>query len=150
MLYVLAPNDVVDTFPYRVVDLKADNPNTSFPSNPSDALLAEWDVFPVTEAAKPSYDDDQTVDRNSTPVLVNGAWIVGWTVRDLTQAEIDDLADSFREARNQKLDNSDWTQIGDSPLSDSDKTAWQTYRQDLRDIPDQAGFPTTITWPTEP
>ena len=113
-------------------------------------MLAEWDVFPVTEAAKPSYDDDQTVDRNSTPVLINGAWIVGWTVRDLTQAEINDRADSVRAERNQKLDDSDWTQIGDSPLSASDKTAWQTYRQDLRDIPDQAGFPTTITWPTEP
>ena len=103
MLYVLAPNDVVDTFPYRVVDLKADNPNTSFPSNPSDALLAEWDVFPVTEAAKPSYDDDQTVDRNSTPVLINGAWIVGWTVRDLTQAEINDRLCQHRTRLHGKL-----------------------------------------------
>jgi hypothetical protein len=150
MLYVLAPNNVVDTFPYRVVDLKSDNPNTSFPSNPSDALLAEWDVFPVYETAKPSHDDDQTADRNSTPELINGTWFVGWTVRDLTQTEIDDLAVDVRADRNKKLDDSDWTQIGDSPLSDADKTAWQTYRQDLRDIPNQAGFPTTVTWPAEP
>jgi hypothetical protein len=28
--------------------------------------------------------------------------------------------------------------------------AWKTYRQELRDVPSQAGFPDSITWPTEP
>jgi len=149
-MYVKAINDVVETFPYYINNLKEDNPNTSFPNNMSDDLLAEWNVFPVNQTQMPSHNDDQTASLNSTPELINGTWFVGWTVRDLTQEEIDDLANNVRRERNQKLADSDWTQISDSPLSDSDKTAWQTYRQGLRDIPNQVGFPTNVTWPVEP
>ena len=56
-------------------------------------------------------------------------------------------AKSIREQRNQKLKDSDWTQIADST---ADKAAWATYRQALRDVPAQAGFPWTIDWPDAP
>ena len=56
-------------------------------------------------------------------------------------------AKSVREQRTQKLNDCDWTQIADST---ADKTAWATYRQALRDITGQAGFPWTITWPDAP
>ena len=57
----------------------------------------------------------------------------------------------FRIDRNIFLANSDWTQMIDSPLSDSKKTEWQTYRQALRDMPSQEGFdPLNPTYPTEP
>ena len=56
-------------------------------------------------------------------------------------------AKSVRASRTQKLSDSDWTQIADST---ADKTAWATYRQQLRDITDQAGFPWTVTWPDAP
>ena len=47
------------------------------------------------------------------------------------------------------LRDSDWTQFGDSPLSDSKKTEWATYRQSLRDLPTQSGFP-NVDMPTKP
>ena len=53
-------------------------------------------------------------------------------------------AKSVRTSRNDKLKECDWTQITDSM---ADKPAWATYRQALRDITTQAGFPWTITWP---
>lgn len=53
-----------------------------------------------------------------------------------------------RYIRNVKLSTSDWTQLED--YSGSDKAAWATYRQALRDVPAQSGFPNTITWPDEP
>jgi hypothetical protein len=56
-------------------------------------------------------------------------------------------AASVRNQRTQLLKDSDWTQIADST---ADKTAWATYRQALRDITGQAGFPWTITWPKDP
>jgi hypothetical protein len=56
-------------------------------------------------------------------------------------------AKSVRTSRNDKLKECDWTQIADSI---ADKTAWATYRQALRDITAQAGFPWTITWPDAP
>lgn len=46
-----------------------------------------------------------------------------------------------RRLRNTMLEASDWTQMPDSPLSDADKTAWQTYRQALRDLPGHANWP---------
>ncbi len=56
-------------------------------------------------------------------------------------------AKSVRNSRTQMLKDSDWTQIADST---ADKQAWATYRQALRDITAQAGFPWTIDWPEQP
>ena len=56
-------------------------------------------------------------------------------------------ATNVRTSRTEMLKDCDWTQIADST---ADKTAWATYRQALRDVPLQAGFPWTITWPETP
>ena len=59
----------------------------------------------------------------------------------------------IREKRNKMLKACDWTQGADSPLSDSKKTEWQTYRQSLRDIIDSYGSVSDINdvvWPTPP
>ena len=56
-------------------------------------------------------------------------------------------AASVRNSRTEKLKDSDWTQIADSTAN---KAVWATYRQALRDITAQSGFPWTITWPTQP
>jgi hypothetical protein len=56
-------------------------------------------------------------------------------------------ATSVRASRSDKLKDSDWTQVADAPV---DKAAWATYRQALRDISAQAGFPATVVWPTQP
>ena len=58
-----------------------------------------------------------------------------------------------KTARNMLLSNSDWTQGSDSPLSDSEKTKWATYRQELRDLPegkDTVEKCENATWPTKP
>lgn len=59
----------------------------------------------------------------------------------------EDQASLVRLARNRKLADCDWTQLADST---ADKPAWAVYRQALRDIPAQSGFPWEITWPVEP
>ena len=56
-------------------------------------------------------------------------------------------AKSVREQRSTKLSDCDWTQVADSPV---DKAVWATYRQALRDITTQAGFPWVIDWPVQP
>lgn len=60
---------------------------------------------------------------------------------------INDIADRVRVQRNALLAASDWTQIPDAPV---DKSAWAAYRQALRDIPQQSGFPNSVTWPSKP
>jgi hypothetical protein len=56
-------------------------------------------------------------------------------------------AQAIRYNRDRLLAASDWTQVSDAPV---DQAAWATYRQALRDIPQQAGFPENITWPEMP
>jgi hypothetical protein len=57
------------------------------------------------------------------------------------------LATAARSKRNSLLTASDWTQVADAPV---DQVAWATYRQELRDLTTQAGFPETIDWPAVP
>jgi hypothetical protein len=54
---------------------------------------------------------------------------------------------SVRTSRNDKLAACDWTQLADST---ADKTVWATYRQSLRDVTAQDGFPWNVTWPEAP
>jgi len=58
-----------------------------------------------------------------------------------------DQAKAVREDRNKRLSESDWTQVLDAPV---DQTAWAAYRQALRDVTAQAGFPWDIEWPVKP
>ena len=63
------------------------------------------------------------------------------------------IAQHISITRNQYLKTSDWTQGADSPLSDSKKAEWATYRQALRDLPadaDNYASIDDIVWPTKP
>jgi hypothetical protein len=55
-----------------------------------------------------------------------------------------------RAERNRLLAESDWTQLADVVLTDEAKLEWATYRQELRDITAQEGFPFDVTYPTKP
>ena len=73
------------------------------------------------------------------------------TARDAEEQAWADAADTraaavVREDRNEKLKETDWMASNDVTMSDE----WRTYRQALRDVPSQSGFPNTITWPVEP
>jgi hypothetical protein len=72
-------------------------------------------------------------------------------VESLTEDEIasatSSKASQMRSNRNRLLADCDWTQISDATV---DKAIWATYRQELRDISSQVGFPWEITWPTQP
>lgn len=60
----------------------------------------------------------------------------------------DRKAAEVRAERNAKLAATDWTQAADTPQATKDKYA--PYRQALRDVPAQSGFPNTVVWPVQP
>ena len=65
----------------------------------------------------------------------------------------DNILEMLRNKRNALLTQSDWTQTVDSPLSDSKKAEWVTYRQALRDLPannSSASSIDAVTFPTQP
>jgi len=80
-----------------------------------------------------------------------GIWRQSWQAVEMDEAEKSEVneqqAVSARSQRNYLLANSDWTQVPDAPV---DQTAWATYRQALRDITSQQGFPHDISWPEKP
>jgi len=81
----------------------------------------------------------------------NGQWYTSFVVTemdaDAKTATDAAQATSVRQQRDDKLSKCDWTQVADAPV---DKAAWATYRQALRDLPKEAGFPWDMTWPSEP
>ena len=62
----------------------------------------------------------------------------------------EDYWNKLRRDRDQLLLESDWTQALDSPLSDSKKTEWATYRQNLRDLPGTVSDPSNVSFPAKP
>lgn len=55
-----------------------------------------------------------------------------------------------RAQRNSLLTLCDWTQLPDAPLTAEQKQEWAEYRQALRNVPEQAGFPDAVVWPSTP
>lgn len=152
MAYVKVTKGTVDQYPYTVGHLRRDNPQTSFPKRIPDEMLAEWGVVPVTVQDRPTIDDrTQKVEQASQPINENGSWVLAWSVTSKTAEEVqqydDSVAASIRSQRDSLLATSDWTQVPDAPV---DQAAWAVYRQALRDITTQAGFPHEVIWPVKP
>lgn len=78
--------------------------------------------------------------------LLNGSL----TLADIPPQSDTALAAQIRAKRNELLQQSDWTQSNDSPLTAEIKAAWAKYRQQLRDITEQADFPRTVVFPNTP
>ena len=60
------------------------------------------------------------------------------------------LANQIRAQRDSLLEQTDYLMMSDYPISDDRLAAVKIYRQALRDIPEQSGFPRSITWPEKP
>jgi len=155
MLYVKAVGGSIVSYPYTQTDLVRDNPATSFPSGGlSPSQLVGWDVYPVHFSPVPDYDSVTQLVMEVPPVYDGNSWIQQWSVVDLTQDQIDaktaDQATRVRAERNAKLAACDWTQVDDAPFNNVTKGEWASYRQALRDISSQDGFPWSVEWPEEP
>jgi hypothetical protein len=149
-MYVKTLNNEIQEFPYNVRKLKEDNPNTSFPDKPSEEHLADWGLYRVAYADKPTPAHNEKVVANAEPALVDGSWTLDWSVVSKTEDDIASEASGVRYERDELLTQCDWTQLPDSPLDSTTKASWATYRTALRDVTGQSGFPTNITWPTTP
>lgn len=68
-----------------------------------------------------------------------------YTIEDVSMT-----ADEARTQRDKLLEATDWTQTLDAPIDEATKAAYRAYRQDLRDVPQQEGFPAVIVWPELP
>jgi len=148
MFYI---NTVSGEYPVTEGFIRSEHPNTSFvvPFTPPEPYAF------VAESLKPEYDRLTHKLVEGAPVKTDTGYVRQWSVEALPADVVEENqkeALEVREAqvrgdRNMLLSQSDWTQLADST---ADKAAWAEYRQALRDITAQAGFPWTIDWPTQP
>ena len=146
-------------------------PNVSFPRVLTVEIFNSYGYDPILEGPQATVTAPYEVSVRSGIEEVNGQWftkyVVGPTFTDTTDEDgnvttaaeneaaykqrIDDeAAKRVREERNKRLSNCDWTQLADSPLNLEAKNYWALYRETLRMIPQQDGFPHNVTWPPEP
>lgn len=171
-MHVKLTNGQPSQFPYSVGQFRRDNPQTSFPKVIPDTILRRNGVFPVEELAKPAFDPlVQTLNRDAMPhkevirlkteedatdpitgevdqtqvgqPIYGNRWLIGYTAEN---KPLDQAQDAVRNQRNRLLSDTDWMALSDNTMT----PAWASYRQALRDITDQTGFPYSVNWPTKP
>lgn len=147
-MYARIENGAVVEWP--ITNLFQRLPQVSFAEVIDNNNLPDGFVF-VTPAVDIAYDASTHSAVLGDPTLVNGTWTQEYTAIPLSEEELQRVATEaawqVRQDRDLKLTASDWTQVADAPV---DKAAWATYRQALRDIPTQAGFPSAVVWPVVP
>lgn len=128
-------------------DLHKAFPDVSFPQTPDATLLADYNVFPVEPLPRPDYDPLTQTLREGMPEYQDDRWVTSWIlVARSTQA----VAEDIRALRDAKLAASDWISVKHLEAGTAIPSAWADYRQALRDLPAQPGFPFSVTWPVQP
>ena len=152
--------------------IRSMHPNVSLPKVWNTNVNETLGIDPVLASPKPDPSGDyKVVVRNGVEQDANGNWVWAWTENDMfqeytetdedgvettvtVQAQIDAkvaadnaaLASTERATRDELLKATDHYGLSDVSMTE----AMTAYRQALRDVPQQAGFPQTITWPTKP
>lgn len=130
-------------------DIRKAVKHASLPAVITDEVLTAFGFDAIANAPEPSADYTEKVEPAE---VVDGKWIKAYRKRAATPEEIDAAtkakAAEVRATRDALLRDTDWTQ-----LADADKKAqgdFVSYRQALRDMPQQAGFPFNVDWPVKP
>ena len=144
--YAKIENDEIIEFPIFQGDLKL---LVGFDDLSGEEFETPEGYVEIEDAIPPPYPSDHTkILREKTPEQIDGVWTRIWAIEDVTEEElqfrIQRKSDEVRKKRNQLLSETDWTQLPDAPV---DGSLWATYRQELRDIPEQEGFPWQVQWP---
>jgi hypothetical protein len=128
---------VMEQYPYSTQQLKQDNPNTSFPSEITEEVLQSYNVYPVSVDSRPETSNDKKLELDEAPTYKDGVWSIGWTVESKTEEEKNADESNKRRERDEALKLTDSYALTDRELSEE----MATYRQDLRNLPEQEGFP---------
>ena len=149
-------------------ELRAANKNMSFPKAWNSSVHDALNVDPVLASPAPAPSASyKSVVRNGAVQDSNGNWVYAWVEREMFTEYTDDNGDvqtvaaqktaydtantaaraaAERDKRTALLMETDHYALADVTMTD----AMKTYRQALRDVPQQAGFPSSITWPDKP
>ena len=120
--------------------LRRDNPNTGFPKRIPDEIMAEYGVYPLTIANDPTHNEQTHYVVMGDIKLVDNAWVHSKELEVRSNVE-----EIIREERNKRLAVTDYMALVDGGLTQEQ----HTYRQELRNVPEQDGFPMSVVWPVK-
>jgi hypothetical protein len=150
--YAKLNNDVVEKYPLTIEDIFKENSNVSFPVNITDEVLKPFGYVIVNPIPKPIVIENTKKAVEDVPINIDGKWQQNYVIIECTPEEniekTDEKIAEIKMQRLQKLRDSDWTQGKD--IADEISQPWAEYRQILRDIPTQSGFPWHVIWPNSP
>ena len=146
---------------------RAMHPRTSMPKPLTEAIINDFGGDVVFEGPQASGGTVYQYSQGAGVEQIDGKWYTKYVLGPIfTDTTVDGVtttaaeneaaykamkdaeqAASVRATRGEKLKDTDWTQVADAPV---DQAVWATYRQALRDVTAQAGFPWTVEWPEQP
>ncbi len=141
-MFVKVTNGQPSKYPYTLGDLRRENPQTSFPKQVPASVLESYGVYPVQQKPAPRF-DNKTHRMSDSVQFVDGAWTQHWEASELPHSN---ASANVRAHRDRLLRETDWMALSDVTMS----VEMATYRQALRDITTQEGFPHDVTWPSKP
>ena len=131
---------------YTLGQFRRDNPNTSFPKQIPDEMLASYDVYRYT-VQDVDYDPMTQTKFEGDFSQVDGQWVLSMVAENLP---LEQAERRIRSKRDEDLQITDWVVVLHSEKGTDVPVTWKDYRQALRDITTQADFPYSVTWPTKP
>lgn len=168
--YVEVSGTTAVKYPYLFSDLQSDNPYTDYGTNydvaywfpmTDTAIENDYVLEEVTDLPQPEYDPyTKNCVQNTMPELVDGVWVLGWTVTNKTAQEKAEYVQSVKNANKSKaeglLSSSDWTAIpsvADPQQSNpylANQQAFLDYRSLVREIAVNPPSTTVTNWPVIP
>lgn len=133
---------------YSIEQLRQENQQTSFPESIDDEMLASYGVYSYSRPTVPNFDHrawrliDDDFMQNS-----DGQWFKPYKLEPLSYEQ---AALNVRNHRNTRLMETDWVVIKAYENNLEIAASWAAYRQSLRDITEQSGFPFEVIWPAKP
>jgi len=121
--------------------------NTSFSRLLDEKLLDAFDTDVVFEGPQKQGPPPYSVTYRDGIEEINGKWYTKYSIRQQDEESVDKkYAENIRKRRDDLIKESDWRALCDREL----EPEWKEYRQALRDITKQEGFPHDVKWPTDP
>lgn len=158
MAYAKIVDGLVDTYPYTIEMLKNEFPRTSLPNNLDLVKRVPGGTFELADvepSAIPSYDRNTHKVVEGAPVKnESNNWVQTWSVVELDAVEVaktNQMLDTQNRAiRDRLLSESDVVIIRSIESGEAISEEVKAYRQALRDVPQQEGYPLSVTWPVDP
>tara|TARA_R110000868_G_scaffold93927_2_gene259682 strand:- start:291 stop:737 length:447 start_codon:yes stop_codon:yes gene_type:complete len=142
-MYAKIDGSEVKKYPYTMRELQKDNPRVSFPVELTDELKLQFNIANVHENTSPDFDPLTENIIEAAMTVVDGVAQINYAKESASTSEKESR---IRNQRDSWLKGSDYMALSDVTMPD----VWKTYRQDLRNVPQQGGFPDNVTWPLAP